>query len=253
MRQNQRFPAQLKSKRCDTFESLWGDFSENLSKMCPQTAGVQSVHLATFWDFVDTFCLKFEHFVSFSEMRRHSLTGLSQSNNSNSAGKLWSWRIQQRVKRRRLTFWSWSHHVWKSRVDKIKCFFSTFCWFQTQFLINLDISKPARSAALGQISTFDQSFDAPGSKLSSAAQIKEMRHFWKSVRRFFWKLEQNMFTNRRSTDCFRGTSTAKKNQILNRLPKLVKNKVPTESERSLGTALTNLLRPNSSKGLYHFS
>ena len=43
MRQDQSFPAQLKSKKCDTFESLWGDFSENWSKIGPQTAGVRIV------------------------------------------------------------------------------------------------------------------------------------------------------------------------------------------------------------------
>ena len=43
MRQDQSFPVQLKSKQCDTFESLWGDFPENSSKIGPQTAGVRIV------------------------------------------------------------------------------------------------------------------------------------------------------------------------------------------------------------------
>ena len=134
-------------------------------------------------------------------MRRHSLTGLSHSNNSTCAGKLWSWRIQRWVKRRRLTFWNWSHRVWKSRVDTIKCFFvNFFADFKLNFWSTAALTV-MRSVALGQISTFGPPFDAPGSEVSSAAQIKEMRHFWKSVRRFFWKLEQNKSTNCRSTDC----------------------------------------------------
>ena len=40
MREDQSFPAHLKPKKCDTFESLWGDFSANWSKIGPQTAGV---------------------------------------------------------------------------------------------------------------------------------------------------------------------------------------------------------------------
>ena len=43
MRQDQSFPAHLKSKKCDTFESLWGDFSENWSKISPQTSKVRIV------------------------------------------------------------------------------------------------------------------------------------------------------------------------------------------------------------------
>ena len=39
MREDQSFPAHFESKKCDIFGSLWGDFSENWSKMCPQTAG----------------------------------------------------------------------------------------------------------------------------------------------------------------------------------------------------------------------
>ena len=38
MREDQSFPAHLKSNKCDTVESLWGDFSENWSKISPQTA-----------------------------------------------------------------------------------------------------------------------------------------------------------------------------------------------------------------------
>ena len=91
---------------------------------------VRRFFLCTIWqlfkNFVVMFCSKFEHFVSFSEIRHHNLTGLPYSNNSTSAGKLWSWRIQRRVKRRRLTFWRWSPHVWIGRVDKIKCFFVNF-------------------------------------------------------------------------------------------------------------------------------
>ena len=47
-----------------------------------------SICWAHFWRAIRTFCSKFEHFVSFSEMRRHSLAGLSYSNNSTCAGKL---------------------------------------------------------------------------------------------------------------------------------------------------------------------
>ena len=43
MRQDQSFPAHLKLELCDTFESLWGDFFENWSKIGPQTAGVRIV------------------------------------------------------------------------------------------------------------------------------------------------------------------------------------------------------------------
>ena len=94
---------------------------------CPQTWHSGTIRTpAAFWDFVGTFCSKFEHFGSFSEMRRHGLTGLSHSNNSKCAGKLWSWRIQRWVTRRRLTFWNWSHRVWRSRVDKIKSFCVNF-------------------------------------------------------------------------------------------------------------------------------
>ena len=48
---------------------------------------------------------------------------------------------------------------WQKKVS----FCQLFCRFQTQFLVNLDKSKLTRLAALGQISTFDTSFDAPGS------------------------------------------------------------------------------------------
>ena len=44
MRQDQSFPAHHKSKKCGSFESLWGGFSENWSKIGPQTAGVRIVH-----------------------------------------------------------------------------------------------------------------------------------------------------------------------------------------------------------------
>ena len=43
MRQDQSFPAHLESKKCDTFEGLWGDFSENWSKIGAQTAEVRIV------------------------------------------------------------------------------------------------------------------------------------------------------------------------------------------------------------------
>ena len=43
MRQDQSFPAHLESKKYETFVSLWDDFSENLSKIGPQTAGVRIV------------------------------------------------------------------------------------------------------------------------------------------------------------------------------------------------------------------
>ncbi len=43
MREDQSFPAQVKSKQSDTFESLWGEFSENWSKIGPQTAGARIV------------------------------------------------------------------------------------------------------------------------------------------------------------------------------------------------------------------
>ena len=110
---------------------------------------------AVFWAFVDPFYSKFEHFVSFSELRRHSLTGLSKSNNSTCAGRLWPWRIQRRAKRWRVTFWSWSHHVWKSRVDKIKCFLSTF------LLISNSISGQSRHHVFnrGEIGRIGSDFD----------------------------------------------------------------------------------------------
>ena len=41
MREDQSFPAQLKWKKYDTLESLWGDFSDKWSKIGPQTAGVR--------------------------------------------------------------------------------------------------------------------------------------------------------------------------------------------------------------------
>ena len=97
---------------------------------------------------------KFEHFVSFSEMRRHSLTGLSCRNNSTCAGKLWSWRIQRRAKRRRLAFWSWSHRVWNSRVDKMKCFLSTF------LVISNSISGQPRHFNRDEIGRIRSDFDA---------------------------------------------------------------------------------------------
>ena len=100
-------------------------------------------------------------------------------------------------------------------------FCQLFCWFQTQFLVNLDISTVMRSAALGQISTFGPPFDAPGSEVSSAPQIKEMRHFWKSVRRFFWKLEQNRSTNCRSTDCTYSYGLQKSTTSLSARPNLI--------------------------------
>ena len=44
MRQDQNFPAHLKSEKCDTFESLWGEFFEKSSKIGPQIAVVRIVH-----------------------------------------------------------------------------------------------------------------------------------------------------------------------------------------------------------------
>ena len=49
--QDQSFPAHFESKKRDTFESLWGDFSENRSEIRPQTAGTLGIRCQIKGDF----------------------------------------------------------------------------------------------------------------------------------------------------------------------------------------------------------